>query len=32
VPIVINNTRQKTKQTMAKICKLSNSTELTNFY
>ena len=32
VPIVINNTRQKTKQTMAKICKLSKSTELTNFY
>ena len=30
VPIVVNNTRQKTKQTMPKICKLSKSTELTN--
>jgi hypothetical protein len=29
VPIVVNNTRQKTKQKMPKICKLSKSTELT---
>ena len=29
VPIVVNNTRRKVKQTMPKICKLSKSTELT---
>ena len=29
VPIVVNNTRRKIKQTMPKICKLSKSTELT---
>ena len=29
VPIVVNNTRRKIKQTMPTICKLSKSTELT---